>query len=150
MVKRTKRSTWLGIGVALTLWLGGCGARRPVLYPNAKLQSVGRAAAERDVDACMRLAQEYLSSGGRIGTTARNVATDTAIGGAGGAAVGAVGGAVLGDAGRGAAVGAATGATAGLMNSIFGSMRSREPDPAYANFVARCLSERGYETIGWE
>jgi len=136
--------------MVVALGMCGCSARRPVLYPNAKLQTVGRAAAERDIEACMRLASQYLSSGGQIGSTARNVATDTAVGGASGAAVGAVGGAVLGDAGRGAAVGAATGATAGLMGSLFGSMRSREPDPAYANFVTRCLSERGYDTIGWE
>jgi len=131
------------------LFVGACASRRPVLYPNDKLRSVGMATAQRDVDQCMRLADQYLSSGQVMGA-AGDVATETAVGGATGAAVGAVGGAVLGNAGRGAAVGAATGATAGLMGSVFGSMRNRQPDAAYSNFVTRCLSERGYDTIGWE
>ncbi len=133
----------------IPLLLVGCQSRRPLLYPNEKVQRVGMAAAERDIDRCMRLADQYLTRGRRLGD-ASDIATDTAVGGATGAAIGAVGGAVAGDAGRGATVGAATGATAGLMGSLFGSMRSRQPDPTYANFVTRCLGERGYETIGWE
>lgn len=135
--------------LVIPLLLAGCQSRRPLLYPNDKVQRVGMARAQRDIERCMRLADQYLAGGRRLGA-ASDIATDTAVGGATGAAIGAVGGAVAGDAGRGAAVGAATGATAGLMGSLFGSMRSRGPDPTYANFVTRCLSEDGYETIGWE
>lgn len=143
-----KRGNFYGL-LLIPLLLAGCQSRRPLLYPNDKVQRVGMATAQQDIDRCMRLADQYLSRGRHLGA-ASEMATDTAVGGATGAAIGAVGGAVVGDAGRGAAVGAATGATAGLMGSLFGSMRNRQPDPTYANFVTRCLSERGYETIGWE
>lgn len=136
--------------VFVSCGVAACAPHRPVLYPNERLRQVGNAAAQREVDQCMQLADQYLSSGTKISSNAGAVATDTAVGGATGAAVGAVGGAVVGNAGTGAAVGAATGATAGLMGSLFGTARNRQPDPTYANFVTRCLHERGYDTIGWE
>jgi outer membrane lipoprotein SlyB len=117
--------------------------QRPVLYPNVHTQQVSRAQADQDVAQCRELAHQYVQSG-----AGREVAQDTALGGAGGAAVGAVAGAVSGgSAGRGAAIGAATGATAGLFRGLF---RRTAPDPTYKNFVDRCLRERGYEVIGWQ
>ena len=67
-----------------------------------------------------------------------------------GAATGAVGGAIAGNPGEGAAIGAASGATAGLLSGVFDSWSAREVDPVYANFVDRCLRDRGYEPIGWK
>ncbi len=128
------------------LLLAGCSsAPSPVLYPNAKLNEVGQAGADRDIEACKQMA----AAGGanpapdQAGRSARG----TAVGGVAGGATGAVGGAILGNAGRGAAFGAATGATAGLMRSIFSRPK---PSGAYINFVDRCLREKGYDPVGWD
>lgn len=130
---------------SLLLLLGACSAPSPVLYPNEKLNEVGKAEADRDIEDCKQLAASGGANpaSGRLARSARN----TAVGGAAGGATGAVGGAVLGSAGRGAAFGAATGATAGLMRSIFSRP---QPSGAYKNFVDRCLRERGYDPVGWD
>ena len=125
------------------LVIASCAARRPVLYPNEKLNQAGAGGADRDIAECMQLAEAYVSTGaGRAGGVAR----DTAIGGGTGAAIGAAGGAVYSDAGRGAAAGAATGATAGLLHGLF-SMG--EPDPLYQSYIDNCLADRGYRVLGW-
>lgn len=125
---------------ALAFFGSGCGAQRPVLYPNAQVE---KGSSQADIDDCVARAQQYVDSGGQ----GKEVARDTAIGAASGAAIGGVGGAIYGDAGRGAAAGAATGATAGLLHNVF---KASEPTPIFKNFVERCLRERGYETIGWQ
>lgn len=122
----------------------GCArTQRPVLYPNAKLQHVGKTQADRDIEACRKLADAYVDS-----TAGKDIGRGAAVGGAGGAAVGAVGGAVSGrGAGLGAAVGAATGATAGV---VHGAARQTGPSPVYKQFVNRCLKDRGYDVLGWQ
>jgi outer membrane lipoprotein SlyB len=131
--------------VAAALGVGCSHYQSPVLYPNAKLEQVGKAQAEADISTCRRLADDYVSSGA---ATAKEVGKDTAVGGVGGAAVGAVAGAVSGGgAGRGAAIGAATGATAG---AVHGTAKSVGPSPIYKNFVDRCLRDKGYQVIGWQ
>ena len=130
---------------AATVMLGsGCAhSQNPVLYPNAKLQQVGREQAERDIEACRTMASEHVDS-----TAGKDIGKGAAVGAAGGAAVGAVGGAVTGrGAGLGAAVGAATGATAGV---VHGAAKQTSPSPVYRQFVNRCLRERGYEVVGWQ
>jgi hypothetical protein len=122
----------------------GCASTRPVLYPNEYYNSVGPTVAKGDIANCMHLAEV---AGADSSSGAGNAAVRAAGGTAIGAAAGAVGGAVVGSAGSGAAIGAATGATAGLLNWIFGRPQS---NPAYVNFVNRCLLERGYEPVGWE
>jgi len=130
---------------AVTLGAGCAHYQSPVLYPNAKLQEVGKAQAAGDIAACRSLADDYVSSGA---ATAKEIGKDTAVGGVGGAAIGAVAGAVSGrGAGRGAAIGAATGATAG---AVHGTAKSVGPSPIYKGFVNRCLRERGYQVIGWQ
>src|SRR5439155_1541176 len=43
--------------------LAGCAhSQSPVLYPNAKLQQVGKEQADRDVEACRQMASEYVSN----------------------------------------------------------------------------------------
>ncbi|MBI3781766.1 MAG: hypothetical protein HY270_00015 [Deltaproteobacteria bacterium] len=140
----------LCLAIAAVLALDACCAQRPVLYPNDQYQREGASAAQAAVTDCMQRADEFVKT--KLAGTAKagQVAKGTAVGGATGAAIGAVGGAVAGDAGRGAAVGAATGATAGLLSSIFGVFQQPTVDPVYANFVERCLRERGYEPIGWK
>jgi outer membrane lipoprotein SlyB len=133
--------SWCSLGIVVVL--GGCAASRPVLYPNQKLESVGSAAAEREIQDCEARAQQYVDNGARV----KQVGRDTAVGAGTGAAVGAVVGAIGGNPGEAAAQGAAGGATAGLVHGIF---TSTEPSSTFKSFVERCLHERGYETIGWE
>jgi len=136
--------------VSVVVAVGGCSARRPVLYPNAQYEKVGDATAQRDIDDCLNRASQYVKSGGQSAQVAERAGGRAAVGAGVGAASGAVGGAIAGNPGEGAAVGAASGATAGLLSSLFDSMSSKEVDPVYSNFVDRCLRDRGYEPIGWK
>ena len=134
-----------GILMVVAIGVGCAHSQSPVLYPNARLEQVGKAQADADVATCRQKADDYVSSGA---ATAKEVGKDTAVGGAGGAAVGAVAGAVSGGgAGRGAAIGAATGATAG---AVHGAVKSAGPSPIYKNFVDHCLRDKGYQVIGWQ
>jgi hypothetical protein len=134
-----------GVLMVVAIGVGCAHSQSPVLYPNAKLEQVGKAQADADIATCRQKADDYVSSGA---ATAKEVGKDTAVGGAGGAAVGAVAGAVSGGgAGRGAAIGAATGATAG---AVHGAVKSAGPNPIYKNFVDRCLRDKGYQVIGWQ
>ena len=126
----------LGAGCATT------SSQRPVLYPNAHLKNVGNAAAQRDIDECLRMAENsgVAKSDNKV---VKRGAEGAAIGGAA-AAVGTLirGGSVL----EGAAAGAAVGGTAGAVHGAFQS----DANPTYRNFVQRCLRERGYDVIGWQ
>jgi len=121
--------------------LAGC-ASGPVLYPNAYLDKVGPEQSQRDIDDCRSKADAYVKS-----DAAKTMAKDTAIGGAGGAVVGGAMGAVTGSFGRGIGVGAAGGAAVGLVSGV---IKASKPSPLYKSFVNRCLSEKGYEIIGWQ
>lgn len=138
----------LGVGL-LVLMLSGCSSAKPVLYPNTHFQSVGKDIAERDIDACKQLAE---SAGAEEASgKGSRVATSTAVGAGVGAASGAVGGAISGAAGSGSMIGAASGAVWGLLTGIFYAFAgSPQPNQAYANFVNRCLQEKGYEVTGWQ
>jgi hypothetical protein len=127
----------------------GCTASRPVVYPNDKSREVGPQVVAADIDECTRRAHEFASGNARAGQVAKDTAGRTVVSAGVGAAAGAAGGAIYGDAARGAAAGAAGGAAAGLLGGLFDGMRQREPDPVIKNFVTRCLSEKGYEVIGW-
>ena len=134
-------------GAAALLVIAGLVAcsPKPILYPNAHLQAVGKEAAKQDIADCRTMAEEAGSSAGagKTGT----VAGHTAVGAGMGAAGGAVGGAIVGAAGTGAAIGAASGAVYGLLGGLFSGS---QPDQAYVNIVNRCLAERGYEVAGWK
>src|SRR5215831_15133862 len=127
------------------LFLTACSSAHPVLYPNEHLKSVGKETADRDIDDCKQLAK---SAGAEADTgTGARVATNTAAGAGIGAASGAVGGAIVGSAGSGSA----SGAVWGLLSSLFYAATGPEhPNQAYANFVNRCLQEKGYEVTGWQ
>ncbi len=140
-----RRLTIVFLPVLGLVALAACSSPKPVLYPNAQLNSVGKAQADRDIEACEDFAKNNGVSGS--GNKTGEVVKDTAVGGGAGAAVGAVAGAVAGgDAGKGAAIGGATGATAGL---IRGALKDSGPDSTYRNFVNRCLKDKGYDVVGW-
>ena len=129
--------------VLLALSLVGCGAnKRPVLYPNNHLKTVGNLQGDRDIEDCMQMAEAYVKK-----NQESKVAEGAVKGGAIGAATGAAIGAVTGNFGRGLAAGAAGGAAGGATHGLF---KAAEPSPVYKNFVDRCLREKGYEPMGWQ
>ena len=131
------------IVAGLLLASGACASsQRPVLYPNAHLQSVGSQAAQRDIDQCVQMAE---SSG--LSKSSNQVVKRGGEGAAVGAAGGSVGTLVSGaNVGTGAVAGAAAGATAGILYGAFGN----DANPTFRNFVQRCLHDRGYDVIGWQ
>jgi len=136
--------------VFMVVMLVGCSGARPVLYPNAHMQSVGKEVAGQDIKACKQLA-ESAGADERSGSAAGRVATGTAVGAGVGAASGAVGGAISGAVGRGSMIGAASGAVWGLLTGLFSAaVGPSQPNHAYTNFVNRCLQEKGYEVTGWQ
>lgn len=122
--------------------LAGCASQRPVVYPNGHYNTVGKEAADADVDWCLTYADEHGAGSRRGEQAAGSTAKGAVVGGAGGAAAGAV----LGNAARGAATGAAGGAAIGLTRSFFDSSK---PDEVRRRFVERCLRDLGYEPVGW-
>jgi hypothetical protein len=130
-------------------FLSACSSARPVLYPNAHMQSVGKETAAQDIEDCKKLAESAGAEEG--GGKAGRVATGTAVGAGAGAAAGAVGGAISGSVGRGSLIGAASGAVWGLLTGLFHAFAGpSQPTQAYTNFVNRCLQEKGYEVTGWQ
>ena len=131
--------------------LTGCSTPRPVLYPNAYLNKVGKAQADRDVNAAINKAKQYGLSATSHGQDATDTVSDTGVGAAAGAASGAVIGQGGSAVGLGAAAGAAGGAAAGgtriFFRWLFGTSQPSQP---YRGFVDRTLREKGYEVIGWE
>ncbi|HEX9813525.1 MAG TPA: hypothetical protein VGB31_01105 [Myxococcota bacterium] len=126
--------------------LFGCAGPRPILYPNAHYQSVGKSVAQSDIEGCRMMADA--AGANRDPDKVTRAARSTAAGGAIGGAAGAAGGAILGHAGRGAAVGAAGGAAAALMRAIL--FQRPTTSQAHIAYVDRCLQDLGYEPVGWQ
>lgn len=138
---------------ALLIAITGCAGpgstttgARPVLYPNAKLNTVGQDRANQDSDACMaQAAAAGLTPEEKNNSVMRGAEKGAGIGGVAAAVGTLVRGQsierVVENGAAGAVVGGATGATAGAM--------SKKPSSTYRNFVQRCLKDKGYEVIGW-
>ena len=144
--------TLLAVGLGLGL-LAGCAATgpsspsaRPVLYPNAALNRVGDANARAEVDACMARAQAAgLTPDEKNNEVAHRAGQGAAVGGVA-AAVGAlVTGRSVDRVIRNGAVGAAVGGSAG---AVSGAMNEKA-STTYRHFVQRCVSEKGFDVIGW-
>lgn len=128
-----------------TLALSACAsAKKPVLYPNSHLNTVGQQQADLDIEACMRAAETSGANSGKNEELTRNTAKAGAVGGATGAVVGAI--SSSGSVGRGAAIGGAGAATATLVGGAFDAS---EPTQVYIRFVDQCLRDKGYQPIGW-
>lgn len=125
------------------IWIAvGC-AKRPVLYPNAYYEQVGEVVAQEDIDDCIALAENADLDTNQAAEAAKKTGAGAAVGTATGAATGAI----RGGAGTGALIGLVSGSIIGFFSWMFGAS---EPDPVFVNYVDRCLSERGYESIGWK
>jgi len=108
---------------ALLPLLCGCATKQRVLYPNPRLEEVGREAAQHEVAECQTAARDFQPD---------DAGRDAAAGATG--------------SGRSAASDAASAATFSLVRAMF---RRREPDPVCKRFVERCLAARGYEVADW-
>ena len=137
------KSIW-SICIILVFFIAiiGCAAKRPVLYPNEHMKQAGELKAQDEIDACLRLAEESDVKSEKGKEVAKNTAGAAVVGAASGAAWGAF----FGDVGKHAGAGAAAAAAGTLVHS---ALRSNDPDVISRTFVERCLSEKGYEVIGW-
>ena len=127
----------------LILLLLGCAQKQPVLYPNSHLKSVGKEAAQADINECIQLAKDYGAGTDKGNEIVKSSANGAAVGAAGGAAVGAV----TGNFGRAVAAGAAGGAAVGGTRK---ALDSGDPNPVFKRFVEKCLRDKGYHPIGWK
>jgi len=119
---------------------------RPVFYPNATLNRVGEAQAQRETDQCIGNAQRAgLSPDEKSNAVGRGAAKGAAVGGV----ASAVGALIRGRGVEGAlesgAAGAAVGGSAGAMAGSFND----KPSSLYRNYVQRCLRDKGFDVIGW-
>ena len=146
-----KLASW---AVALSiLLLAGCASSgpaspsaKPVLYPNATLNRVGEAQARVEVDGCMARATQ---AGLTPTQTTNEVGRRAGEGAATAGVASAVGALITGrssDILRAGAVGAAVGGSAG---AVSGAFNNAPVNPVYRQFVQRCLSEKGFDVIGW-
>jgi outer membrane lipoprotein SlyB len=126
----------------LFIFIIGCAAKRPVLYPNQQMKQAGEVKVKEEIDACIQLAQASGAKGDKGEEIGKRAAGAAVVGAASGAAWGAF----FGDAGRHAGAGGAA-AVAGTL--AHGMMTSGEPDVIFRGFVERCLREKGYDVIGW-
>ncbi|MES2188687.1 MAG: glycine zipper family protein [Pseudomonadota bacterium] len=133
--------------------LAGCAATgpnspsaRPVLYPNATLNRVGAAQGQVEVDGCISRAMAAgLTPDEKTNAVARRAGEGAATAGVA-SAVGALLTGRSSDVLRSGAIGAAVGGSAG---AVSGAFHNDKPNGTYRQFVQRCLSERGFDVIGW-
>jgi len=124
-----------------------CLAPEPILRSNKKLQLYGKEAAQEEINTC----REKVEQAGltprvhQSGNAATGAVLGVTLGGAVGASAGVIGGLT------GVAIGAAAGAGLGLVVGLVGgTFKPVVPDPPYADAVAKCLKEKGYEVSSWE
>ena len=133
--------------------LSGCAATgpnspsaQPVLYPNTMLNRVGVAQGQAEATGCMsRAVQAGLTpdqKNNEVGRRAGEGAATAGVASAVGALITGRGGDVL----RAGAAGAAIGGSAG---AVSGAFHNDKPNATYRQFVQRCLSEKGFDVIGW-
>ncbi len=141
------------ISITLLAALTGCASSgpgspsaKPVLYPNATLTRVGEAQGRAEVEGCMaRAAQAGLTPDQKTNAVARRAGEGAATAGVA-SAVGALITGRSGDVLRAGATGAAVGGSAG---AVSGAFHNDKANPVYRQFVQRCLSEKGFDVIGW-
>jgi hypothetical protein len=146
------RSSLLCLTTIAALAVSGCatGTRspsaKPVLYPNAKFNQTGEAKARAEAEACQARAQQAgLTPDDKNNSVATGAARGAATAGVAAAVGTLIGGQNMDRAVRNGAGAAAVGASAGAVNGAFND----RANPTYRHFVERCLSEKGFEVIGW-
>lgn len=137
---RIRKAITTLLAVAL---LAGCASPRPVLYHNYRYNAVGEEQAQKDVDSCIKQAEDAGTDENRAAMLAKHTGTGAAIGAASGAVAGAIGGGLA----RGSLIGAAVGGTIAMTAGLF---QAAAPSPIYMRFVEHCLIEKGYQPLGWQ
>ena len=139
--------------LAILLLLSACAttgpnssSAKPVLYPNATLTRVGEAQGRLEADNCIAKATHAgLSPDQKTNEVGRRAGEGAAVAG-----VASVVGALITGRGsdvlRAGATGAAVGGSAG---AVSGAFHHDKASPVYRQFVQRCLSEKGFDVIGW-
>ncbi len=142
-----KNCSFISLLLVMVLSLMGCATpvAKPAFYPNAHYQHMGAAQAQADAHACADLANQ--SDVNAINKM--DAARVGAAGAAGVATAGAVGSVLKGNkpnvkniAAGAVALGAGGAAATAAGQSVGGSN-------LYRQFVQQCLTERGYQVIGW-
>lgn len=149
----TLKILMVSLPLAAAAALTGCAATgpnspsaKPVLYPNATLSRVGEAQGQLEVDGCMsRATQAGLTTDQKTNEVGRRAGEGAAAAGVA-AAVGAIVTGRSSDVLRAGATGAAVGGSAG---AVSGAFHNDKASPVYRQFVQRCLSEKGFDVIGW-
>ena len=118
--------------------LSAC-ASKPVLYPNSTYKKRGKERAQKDIDHCMKEAEQFLES-----KKGKKILRQGGKGSLLGGAIGAVSGIFSGDVASGALQGAAIGGTAGAGSAAL------SPDELKRAYVNRCLQKKGYNIMGWD
>ena len=139
------RGSYLAAMALSTALLVACStpATHPILYPNAKYNSVGETEAQTDVEQCMQMASNHGVKTTADSKVLESSAKSAAVGGASAGAWGAV----RGDWEEHLLAGAAAGAAGGAVNGI---INSNQANPVYKNFTQKCLRDQGYDVVGWK
>ena len=120
---------------------------KPVLYPNAKLNNVGAAQGQVEAEACMsRAVAAGLTPDEKSDVVGRRAGEGAAVGGVASAVGALITGRGASGVLRAGAGGAAVGGSAG---AVSGAFHNDKPNSTYRQFVQRCLTDKGFEVIGW-
>ena len=133
-----KRGLCLVLAAAVSV---GC-APKPVLYPNDKYNATTKDQVQADIADCRKKAKEFVKT-----HKSEIVAAHTGAGAALGALFGLILGAFTGNIGQSVAEGAALGGAGG---AVGGGAQAATPDAVERRFVEICLSQEGYQPIGWK
>ncbi len=117
---------------------------QPVLYPDARYESLTKEQIDQDLKFCTDKAEKYVEWRKKRG---KKIGRSTMKGAGFGAFLGVVTGLVTGDIQGAVISGAAVGAAAGLAK---GAYASRKPGSIWRRFVEYCLAEKGYKPAGWK
>jgi hypothetical protein len=142
-MRQTRKRPRVLLIVTLAGFLAACATPRPVLTPNAHYETVGAAAAEADIEACLAEAPQYLDAGERFLT----LGGGTLAGGGAGVIAGATFPGDADDIGTRIGVGAIIFAIVGLG---YGAFMVVDSDHRFERDMERCLGERGYAVDGWK
>ncbi len=130
--------------LALSLSLSACAGPKPILQPNAHLETTGEPLAQEAISECTRKAEKDQIDPGE--TRAQKIAQGAALYALGGAAIGAVGGITSGMPAIAALI---AGSALGIVGGVAGAMSPLAPDSEYAAYFDACLKKSGYELKGW-
>ncbi len=122
--------------------LGACSHPKPVLYPTEFYNQQPPDKVKADIAECEAKAKEFVKT-----HKSEIVAKHTLTGAIFGAFLGIVTGAFTGDYGRAISEGAAVGGAAGAAG---GAIQANSPDGVFMRFTDYCLSQKGYQPIGWK